>query len=134
MKEGKTKFAMKRLSVLLKAVMLRRTKDATVGEYPDLRRDDLALTISDGAPILKLPGRTVNLVECEFDASERAFYEEVEQRMSDKLDKAGPSLISFHEHQLTDCSAAKNGGCQQLYFGTHITSSSTARSVPVVML
>jgi len=30
-KNGQTKLAMKRLHVLLKAVMLRRTKDATIG-------------------------------------------------------------------------------------------------------
>lgn len=95
MKDGRTKFAMKRLSVLLKAVMLRRTKDATIGMslvtnvvyFDVLLGSGRILTISDGAPILKLPGRTVNIVTCPFDAGEKAFYEELENRMSAKLDK-----------------------------------------------
>ncbi|WWC86455.1 uncharacterized protein L201_001332 [Kwoniella dendrophila CBS 6074] len=63
-KEGRTKLAMKRLHVVLKAVMLRRTKDATI----------------DGKKILNLPGRTVNITPCDFDAEERAFYDALEKK------------------------------------------------------
>lgn len=120
MKQGKTKFAMKRLSVLLKAVMLRRTKDATVGKSH--RGSESLCSRSDGAPILKLPGRTVNLVECEFDAIERTFYEEVEQRMKDKLDKVG--RWGYDE---AECPATKDRGCKHLRVGADVASSSAPR-------
>lgn len=63
-KSGQTKIAMKRLQVVLKAIMLRRAKDATL----------------DGKPILVLPGRKVEVVSCAFDADERAFYDALEQK------------------------------------------------------
>lgn len=66
---------MKRLHLLLKAVMLRRTKDATIGESP--AKFELN---TGGKPILNLPPRVVNIVPCEFDSDERAFYEALEQR------------------------------------------------------
>lgn len=44
-KSGQTKVAMKRLHVVLKSIMLRRTKDATISE-PRIRRDTGCLLIS----------------------------------------------------------------------------------------
>ncbi len=54
------------LQVVLKAVMLRRTKDATI----------------DGKPILTLPPRIVNVVPCQFDKAEREFYDALEKKTS----------------------------------------------------
>lgn len=70
-KSNKTTRAMKRLQVVLGAVMLRRTKE----------------TVVNGKPILQLPDRSVGMVECHFDAQERAFYETVNTRVQDSLDK-----------------------------------------------
>ncbi|BEJ17181.1 hypothetical protein CspHIS471_0605820 [Cutaneotrichosporon sp. HIS471] len=70
-KEGRTGIAMKRLHVILKAIMLRRTKDATI----------------DGKPILNLPQRNVDVVECEFDSDERAFYTALEAKTSVAFNK-----------------------------------------------
>lgn len=50
--------------------MLRRTKD----------------TLVNGLPIVELPPRIVNIVECEFDAEEQAFYDTVEQKVRSSLD------------------------------------------------
>ncbi|WVR06061.1 hypothetical protein IAU60_003089 [Kwoniella sp. DSM 27419] len=63
-KDGRPKLAMKRLHVILKAIMLRRTKDATI----------------DGKKILNLPGRTVTITDCDFDLEERAFYDALEKK------------------------------------------------------
>ncbi|KAL1413004.1 hypothetical protein Q8F55_000753 [Vanrija albida] len=63
-KEGRTGIAMKRLHIILKSIMLRRTKDATI----------------DGKPILNLPARNVNVVECQFDDDEQAFYDALEHK------------------------------------------------------
>jgi SNF2 family DNA or RNA helicase len=87
-KQGRSTRAMKRLhvsilvampicllttspQVVLKVVMLRRTKDMTI----------------DGAPLLKLPGRNVENVLCEFDEDERAFYSALEQKTNLTLNK-----------------------------------------------
>ncbi|KAK1925490.1 SNF2 family N-terminal domain-containing protein [Papiliotrema laurentii] len=81
-RQGQTKVAMKRLHVLLKAVMLRRTKDATL----------------DGKPILNLPGRTVDIVACEFDKEEREFYTALEQQTAltfNKFVKAGTVMSNY---------------------------------------
>ncbi|QRV98846.1 SNF2 family amino-terminal protein [Ceratobasidium sp. AG-Ba] len=81
-KQGRSTRAMKRLHIVLKAVMLRRTKDMTI----------------DGAPLLNLPGRTVNVVNCEFDDDERAFYQALEQKTSltlNKFIKAGTVMSNY---------------------------------------
>jgi len=70
-KAGRQVRAMKRLHVILKAVMLRRRKDH----------------ILNGKPILQLPERTVNVVQCEFDPEEYAFYMALESKMSTEVDK-----------------------------------------------
>jgi SNF2 family DNA or RNA helicase len=51
--------------------MLRRTKTQTIG----------------GKPLLSLPGRTVQVIECEFDDDERAFYKALEERTSVTINK-----------------------------------------------
>ncbi|KAF8647534.1 hypothetical protein AX16_006641 [Volvariella volvacea WC 439] len=63
--------AIKRLQVVLKQVMLRRQKDQTL----------------NGQPLIKLPGRHLNIVPCTFDASEKAFYDALEAKMEDVLAK-----------------------------------------------
>ncbi|PCH37549.1 hypothetical protein WOLCODRAFT_92425 [Wolfiporia cocos MD-104 SS10] len=70
-KAGKTVRAMKRLHVVLGAIMLRRTKD----------------TLVNGRPILELPDRIVKIVDCKFDSSELAFYESVNTRVQESLEK-----------------------------------------------
>jgi SNF2 family DNA or RNA helicase len=57
--------------VILKAIMLRRKKDH----------------ILNGKPILQLPDRTVNVVKCDFDPEEYAFYMALESKMSTEVDK-----------------------------------------------
>lgn len=55
--------------------MLRRAKDATLGEIWRCHR-----AYADGKPILVLPGRQVDIVPCIFDADEKAFYQALEQQ------------------------------------------------------
>lgn len=62
---------MKRLQVVLKQIMLRRTKDQQF----------------NGKAIIELPDRKIAVVSCEFDASERAFYTALETKMGDVIEK-----------------------------------------------
>ncbi|CAE6538065.1 unnamed protein product [Rhizoctonia solani] len=81
-KQGRSTRAMKRLHVVLKAVMLRRTKDMTI----------------NGAPLLNLPGRNVETVMCAFDEDERAFYQALEQKTEltlNKFIKAGTVMKNY---------------------------------------
>ncbi|WWC66176.1 uncharacterized protein I206_100077 [Kwoniella pini CBS 10737] len=81
-KDGRTKLAMKRLHVILKAIMLRRTKDATI----------------DGKKILNLPGRTVRITPCDFDPEERAFYDALEKKTEftfNKFVKSGTAAANY---------------------------------------
>src|SRR5882757_5481941 len=57
--------AMKRLQVVLKQVMLRRRKDQLL----------------NGEVLIKLPKRQIEIISCEFDASEREFYSALEAKM-----------------------------------------------------
>ncbi|EGO26624.1 hypothetical protein SERLADRAFT_447781 [Serpula lacrymans var. lacrymans S7.9] len=70
-KSGRATRAMKRLQVVLKAIMLRRRKDHVL----------------NGKAILQLPARKVEIVACEFDKDEKAFYSALENKMSTELDK-----------------------------------------------
>ncbi|KAI9068646.1 hypothetical protein FKP32DRAFT_1561262 [Trametes sanguinea] len=70
-KAGKPVRALKRLQVVLQKIMLRRTKT----------------TIVNGKPILELPDRIVNVVDCEFDAEERTFYHSVEEKVQTSLEQ-----------------------------------------------
>ncbi|KAM5539722.1 hypothetical protein V8D89_006535 [Ganoderma adspersum] len=70
-KAGKPVRALKRLQVVLRVIMLRRTK----------------ATIVNGKPILDLPARLVNVVECEFNQVEREFYNSVEQKVQSSLEQ-----------------------------------------------
>ncbi|CAL1709544.1 unnamed protein product [Somion occarium] len=70
-KNGRAARALKRLQVVLQAIMLRRTKT----------------TLLNGKPLLDLPDRIVNVVHCEFDKEERAFYNGVQERVQDRVDK-----------------------------------------------
>ncbi|KAJ3560995.1 hypothetical protein NP233_g10474 [Leucocoprinus birnbaumii] len=63
--------AMKRLQVILKQIMLRRRKDDTL----------------NGKKLIDLPKRTVEIVSCPFDSSERAFYTSLENKMDETLEK-----------------------------------------------
>lgn len=49
--------------------MLRRTKD----------------TLVNGKPIIELPPRKVGIVDCEFDASELAFYNTISDKVHSRL-------------------------------------------------
>ncbi|KAH8112239.1 P-loop containing nucleoside triphosphate hydrolase protein [Phellopilus nigrolimitatus] len=70
-KSGKSVRAMKRLQVVLKAVMLRRKKD----------------TVLNGKPIVELPDRKINIVTCLFDVDERDFYSAIESKVELTLNK-----------------------------------------------
>ncbi|KAK2460825.1 hypothetical protein APHAL10511_007295 [Amanita phalloides] len=63
--------AMKRLQVVLREIMLRRTKDQTL----------------NGQKLIELPDRNVNVVSCTFDPAEQVFYKALETKMSDTLEK-----------------------------------------------
>jgi SNF2 family DNA or RNA helicase len=47
------------------------------------RKDD----IINGKKLIELPKRTVEVVSCLFDASERTFYESLENKMDEVLEK-----------------------------------------------
>lgn len=64
---GSGKAALTRLSVILAAVMLRRTKT----------------TLIDGKPLLNLPSRTVNVQGVSFASNEQKFYNAIESKMKD---------------------------------------------------
>lgn len=65
LKQGRGKVAMQRLHVILKAVLLRRTKTDQI----------------DGKPILSLPARNIHLVKIPFaDADELAFYKALSEK------------------------------------------------------
>ncbi|CED84401.1 snf2 family dna-dependent atpase [Phaffia rhodozyma] len=81
-KNGRTKYAMRKLHVILKAVMLRRLKTAEL----------------NGKRILNLPPRNVNVVTCRFDADERAFYQALTERTAltfSKYMKAGAVMSNY---------------------------------------
>ncbi|KAJ7217158.1 SNF2 family DNA-dependent ATPase [Mycena pura] len=63
--------AMKRLQVVLKQVMLRRTKTQQI----------------NGKVLVELPSRTINVISCDFNASEQAFYTALETKMESVVDK-----------------------------------------------
>ncbi|KAG6811355.1 hypothetical protein H0H92_007820 [Tricholoma furcatifolium] len=63
--------AMKRLQVVLKQIMLRRQKDQQL----------------NGKALIELPERTVTIVSCPFDASEKAFYTALETKMEGVIEK-----------------------------------------------
>lgn len=46
---------------------------------------------SDGKPILNLPGRNVDVVECDFSPDERAFYDALEQKTEVAFNKVRSS-------------------------------------------
>ncbi len=50
-----------------------------------LRR--IKTTLVNGKPIVDLPARLVNIVDCEFDQVEREFYNSVEQKVQSSLEK-----------------------------------------------
>ncbi|KAJ7217076.1 SNF2 family N-terminal domain-containing protein [Mycena pura] len=63
--------AMKRLQVVLKQVMLRRTKTQQI----------------NGKMLVDLPSRTIKVMSCTFNASEREFYTALETRVESVMDK-----------------------------------------------
>ncbi|KAF8470373.1 SNF2 family N-terminal domain-containing protein [Gautieria morchelliformis] len=83
-KAGRTSRAMKRLHVVMKAIMLRRLKDA----------------IHDGAPLIQLPPRTLEIVPCDFDDHERDFYAALETKTNltmNKFIKRGEVMHNYTE-------------------------------------
>ncbi|KAG9000040.1 hypothetical protein FRB90_011885, partial [Tulasnella sp. 427] len=77
-KAGRSAVPMKRLHVVLSAIMLRRTKNQVV----------------NGKPILSLPDRTVAMVECDFDQDEQEFYNALVERTDLTLNKFARSGLS----------------------------------------
>lgn len=53
-----------------------------------LTQRDILTPSSDGKKILNLPGRTVQVLPCSFDADERAFYDALEQKTTLTFNKA----------------------------------------------
>lgn len=55
-------------------------------------------TMINGRPILELPNRKIDVVDCPFDADERAFYESVNERVQtslNKLEKQGGAAKNY---------------------------------------
>ncbi|KAF9045436.1 SNF2 family N-terminal domain-containing protein [Panaeolus papilionaceus] len=63
--------AMKRLQVVLQKIMLRRRKDQSL----------------NGKALIQLPKRTIEIISCPFDPSERNFYTALETKMEDVIEK-----------------------------------------------
>ncbi|KAI0320422.1 SNF2 family N-terminal domain-containing protein [Amylostereum chailletii] len=81
-KSGKSTRAMKRLHVVLRAVMLRRKKTDML----------------NGKPLIELPDRTIEVVPCEFDPEEREFYNALEGKIEaamEKFMKAGDVMKNY---------------------------------------
>ena len=57
--------------VVLKTIMLRRRKDQII----------------NGKALIELPKRTVNVVSCIFDPSEKYFYDSLESKMESVIEK-----------------------------------------------
>ncbi|KAG9313720.1 hypothetical protein JVU11DRAFT_6070 [Chiua virens] len=83
-KEKRPTRALKRLHVVLKAIMLRRTKNQML----------------NGKPLLKLPERNLELVECSFSATEKEFYRLLESRMNSEVNKLVQSEHVSYTHVL----------------------------------
>ncbi|BGP09358.1 hypothetical protein JCM10049v2_005224 [Rhodotorula toruloides] len=78
LKSKRTKTALARLQIVLKAIMLRRTKTMTV----------------DGKPLLTLPKREVIVVKGPFlDQKEADFYKKIEEKMQEALSEMATSEI-----------------------------------------
>ncbi|EIN06926.1 hypothetical protein PUNSTDRAFT_90645 [Punctularia strigosozonata HHB-11173 SS5] len=81
-KSGKSARAMKRLQIVLRAIMLRRLKTDLI----------------NGKPLVELPPRTVEIVSCLFDNDERLFYESIQSKVEaqmNKLQNAGVIMKNY---------------------------------------
>ncbi|KAF8497540.1 SNF2 family N-terminal domain-containing protein [Russula emetica] len=70
-KSGRSVRAMKRLHVVLRAIMLRRRKT----------------DIINGKPLIELPERHLSIVPCDFDEDERQFYFTLENKIDEAMKK-----------------------------------------------
>ncbi|KAJ3297138.1 hypothetical protein HK104_000794 [Borealophlyctis nickersoniae] len=68
---GRRKRAVKRLQIILAAIMKRRTKQTKI----------------NGKPLFNLPARTVELIKIPFNPSAAAFYQQLEEKLKEKLEK-----------------------------------------------
>lgn len=80
MTQGREGVALERLKVVLGAIMLRRTKDV-------LRKDGEKLEAEGGQSRMKLPARKMEKVAVHFDEREKEFYEKLETRTEENLEK-----------------------------------------------
>lgn len=117
------------IQVLLKAIMLRRTKDATIGMLLDASLSCPALTapVSDGKPILNLPGRFINIIQCSLDGSEREFYDALEKKQTLAFNKVSDLPLAAARPLLTTAFAVPQAGYHhgQLYFSFDTSIAST---------
>lgn len=75
--------------------MLRRTKNQ----------------ILNGKPLIQLPERILELVECSFSASEKEFYRLLENRMSSEVNKLVQSDKVNYTHVLVLLLRLRQGAC-----------------------
>jgi SNF2 family DNA or RNA helicase len=125
-KNGETKLAMKRLHVILKAIMLRRTKDAQMGEQLPRVMCQRSRLMEDGKPILNLPGREVSIVQCDFDNEEREFYKALEQQTALKFNKV--NRPAHPDGKADEAVFAGWHGHEQLYFRLDYAAATSSRS------
>lgn len=71
--QNRVNWGMKRLCIVLRTIMLRRTKETT----------------HDGKPLISLPTRTVNIVSSDFDnENEKLFYHDLESQVKKRIEDA----------------------------------------------
>jgi hypothetical protein len=80
----------------------------------------------DGKPILNLPARLVQVVKCDFDAEERAFYEALEKKTSLTFNKVSCRSL---KRVLTGIVPQIRLGNDELHLGFDNATKNATRSV-----
>lgn len=115
--QNRVNWGMKRLCVVLRTIMLRRTKDST----------------HDGKPLITLPTRTVNVVSCDFDnEGERYFYDNLESQVRKKMEEAEEGGVKVNQMATLLMLLRLRQACSHpSLLSRHIKSDAGAASAPV---
>lgn len=114
--QNRVNWGMKRLCVVLRTIMLRRTKDST----------------HDGKPLITLPTRTINIVSNDFDnESERRFYDNLESQAKKKLEDAEGQGVKVNQMATLLMLLRLRQACSHPFLLTrHIQNDAVAASAP----
>lgn len=88
MQQGRGGIAIERLRVVLGAIMLRRTKEV-------MKRDAEKEGAAPQDARMRLPDRTIENIAATFDDREKAFYEKLEERTEESLEKMMSGFGNF---------------------------------------